>query len=110
MLNPLLLWFLPLALLPVLLHLLNLHRLREVELPTFRFLMEGYVQQRRRVRLVEWLLLLLRTAVVLASIAVAFFIGILATRFIGDGQNGITVLGAAVMFFLVIAIGRNLRK
>ncbi len=51
-----------------------------------------------------------RTALVLASIAVAFFIGILATRFIGDGQNGITVLGAAVMFFLVIAIGRNLRK
>ena len=68
MLNPLLLWFLPLAVLPVLLHLLNLHRLREVDLPTFRFLMEGYVQQRRRVRLVEWLLMLLRTAVVLALI------------------------------------------
>ncbi len=52
----------------------------------------------------------IRTALVLASIAIAFFIGILATRFIGDGQDGITVLGAAVMFFLVIAIGRNLRK
>jgi hypothetical protein len=68
MLNPLLLWFLPLAVVPVLLHLLNLHRLREVDLPTFRFLMEGYVQQRRRVRLVEWLLMLLRTAVVLALV------------------------------------------
>jgi len=68
MLNPLLLWFLPLAVLPVLLHLLNLHRLREVDLPTFRFLMEGYVQQRRRVRLVEWLLMLLRTALVLALV------------------------------------------
>ena len=33
MLNPLLLWFLPLAALPVILHLLNLNRLREVELP-----------------------------------------------------------------------------
>lgn len=65
MLNPLLLWFLPLAALPVLLHLLNLYRLREVELPTYRFLMEGYVQQRRRIRLVEWLLMLLRTAIVL---------------------------------------------
>lgn len=65
MLNPLLLWFLPLALLPVLLHLLNLHRLREVDLPTFRFLMEGYVQERSRIKLIEWLLLLMRTAVVL---------------------------------------------
>ena len=65
MLNPLLLWFLPLAALPVILHLLNLNRLREVELPTFRFLMEGYVQERSRIKLIEWLLLLLRTAVVL---------------------------------------------
>jgi len=68
MLNPLLLWLLPLAAIPVLLHLLNLHRLREVELPTFRFLMEGYVQQRRRVRFVEWLLMLLRTTIVLALV------------------------------------------
>lgn len=51
-----------------------------------------------------------RTALVLASVAIAFFVGILATRFIGDGRNGITVLGAAVMFFLIVAIGRNLRK
>ncbi|NDC64634.1 MAG: hypothetical protein EBZ59_11765, partial [Planctomycetia bacterium] len=68
MLNPLLLWFLPLAALPVLLHLLNLYRLREVELPTYRFLMEGYVQQRRRIRLLEWLLMLLRTAIVLLAV------------------------------------------
>jgi hypothetical protein len=68
MLNPLLLWFLPLAALPVLLHLLNLHNLRDVELPTYRFLMEGYVRQRRRIRLVEWLLLALRTAIVLLAV------------------------------------------
>lgn len=69
MLNPLLLWFLPLAALPVILHLLNLSRLRDVQLPTYRFLMEGYVQQRRRLQLVEWLLLLLRTAVVALAVA-----------------------------------------
>lgn len=68
MLNPLLLWFLPLAALPVLLHLLNLHNLRDVELPTYRFLVEGYVRQRRRVRLVEWLLLAMRTAIVLLAV------------------------------------------
>ena len=61
MLNPALLWLLPLVAIPVVLHLLNLFRLRTVELPTFRFLMESYVQQRRRIRLLEWLLMLLRT-------------------------------------------------
>lgn len=66
MLNPALLWLLPLVAIPVVLHLLNLFRLRTVELPTFRFLMESYVQQRRRIRLIEWLLMLLRTAVVAA--------------------------------------------
>ncbi|RLS55587.1 MAG: hypothetical protein DWH94_09330 [Planctomycetota bacterium] len=68
MLNPALLWFLPLAALPIVLHLLNLYRLRTIDLPTFRFLMEGYVQQRRRIQLVEWLLMLLRTAFVLLVI------------------------------------------
>lgn len=61
MLNPLLLWFLPLALVPVLLHLITLYRLRTVELSTFRFLMDSYIQQRRRVKLLEFLLMLLRT-------------------------------------------------
>ena len=59
--NPLLLWFLPLALIPVLLHLLTLHRLKTVELSTFRFLFDSYVQQRRRMKFLEWLIALLRT-------------------------------------------------
>ncbi|MCC7328095.1 MAG: hypothetical protein IT521_14965 [Burkholderiales bacterium] len=52
----------------------------------------------------------LRTALVLASIAVVFFFGVLVARFIGDGSTGVTLLSAAVMLFLVIAIARNLRK
>ncbi len=59
--NPMLLWFLPLALIPVLLHLLTLHRLKTVELSTFRFLFDSYVQQRRRMKFLEWLIALLRT-------------------------------------------------
>ena len=51
-----------------------------------------------------------RTALVLASIAVVFFFGILAAKFIGDTSTGITVLGSAVLLFLVLAIGRNLRR
>ncbi|MCE9592538.1 MAG: BatA and WFA domain-containing protein [Planctomycetes bacterium] len=58
------LWFLPLTLVPIILHLITLHRLRTVELSTFRFLMDSYIQQRRRVKLLEFLLMLLRTAFV----------------------------------------------
>jgi hypothetical protein len=57
-----LLWFLPLALIPIALHLITLLRLRTVEISTFRFLMDGYVQQRRRVRLLEYVVMLLRFA------------------------------------------------
>jgi Aerotolerance regulator N-terminal/von Willebrand factor type A domain len=64
MLHPLLLWFLPLAAVPLVLHLITLYRLRTVELSTFRFLMESYIQQRRRMKLLQWLLMLLRTAFV----------------------------------------------
>ncbi len=64
MLHPFLLLFLPLAAVPLLLHLLTLYRLRTVELSTFRFLMDSYVQQRRRLKMLEWLLMALRTAFV----------------------------------------------
>ena len=57
-----LLWFLPLAAIPVVLHLITLLRLRTVEISTFRFLMDGYVRQRRRVRLLEYAVMLLRFA------------------------------------------------
>ncbi len=58
-------WLVPLALLPVVLHLLTLQRLRTVELPTFRFLFDTYVQQRRRMRFLEALLAMLRTLFIL---------------------------------------------
>src|SRR6478736_5281482 len=61
LLHPALLWFLPLAAVPLVLHLLTLHRLKNVELSTFRFLFDSYVQQRRRMRFLEALLAALRT-------------------------------------------------
>ena len=54
-------YFLPLVLIPVLLHLLTLHRLKTVELSTFRFLFDSYVQQRRRMKFLEALIAFLRT-------------------------------------------------
>lgn len=52
----------------------------------------------------------LRTALVFASIAVVFFFGIIAVRFMGGPMTGIGVMGSAVLLFLVFAIGRNLRN
>jgi len=52
----------------------------------------------------------LRTALILLSIAVFFFFGIIASKLIGDPTNAISVIGAAVLLYLVVAIGRNLRK
>ena len=54
-------YFLPLAAIPIVLHLLTLHRRKTVELSTFRFLFDSYVQQRRRMKFLEALIALLRT-------------------------------------------------
>jgi Na+/H+ antiporter NhaD/arsenite permease-like protein len=51
-----------------------------------------------------------KTALVLLTIALVFFAGIIATKFMGGPTTGIGVVGAAVLLFLVVAIGRNLRS
>lgn len=68
--HPSLLWFLPLAAIPILLHLLTLHRLRTVELSTFRFLFDSYVQQRRKMKFLEALLAALRALFLLLLVLV----------------------------------------
>jgi hypothetical protein len=50
-----------------------------------------------------------KTALVLLSIAIVFFVGIIATKYMGGPATGIGVVGAAVLLYLVVAIGRNLR-
>jgi len=59
-----------LAVVPILLHLLTLHRLRTVELSTYRFLFDSYVQQRRQMKFLEALLAFLRTLFLLALVLV----------------------------------------
>jgi hypothetical protein len=51
-----------------------------------------------------------RTALILASIAVVFFFGIIFARYIGDASTGMTVIGFAILLFLVVTIGRNVRR
>ena len=56
-------------LIPLLLHLLTLQRLRTIELSTYRFLFDSYVQQRRRTQFLEALLAILRMLFILGLIA-----------------------------------------
>ncbi|HUY36540.1 MAG TPA: VWA domain-containing protein [Pirellulales bacterium] len=70
LINANLLFLLPLAAIPVVLHLLTLHRLKTVELSTFRFLFDSYVQQRRRMKFLEALLAFLRTMFLLLLVFV----------------------------------------
>src|SRR4051812_42389332 len=58
-----------LPLIPLALHLLTLQRLRTVELSTYRFLFDSYVQQRRRTQFLEALLAILRVLFVLGLLA-----------------------------------------
>lgn len=52
----------------------------------------------------------MRTALILLGIALVFFFGVIATRYMGGPRTGVSVLGAAVFLFLLLAIGRHLRK
>src|SRR4051794_33326976 len=82
------LYLLPLALVPILLHLLTLQRLRTVELPTFRFLFDTYVQQRRRMQFLEALVAFLRMLFIL--LLVVLFAGLVFKdfdRLFGSGKG-----------------------
>jgi hypothetical protein len=63
--NPLMLFGLAAAAIPILIHLLNRRRLRTVEFSSLAFLKELQRTSVRRVKLRQWLLLLLRTLTVL---------------------------------------------
>jgi hypothetical protein len=51
-----------------------------------------------------------RTGLLLAAIAVLFFFGIILSRLFDDPRVSTAVIGGAVLLFLIIAIGRHLRK
>lgn len=57
----LLLAFSPMIAAPIILHLLTLHKLRTIELSTYRFLSDGEVRSRRRFQFEDLLLAILRT-------------------------------------------------
>ena len=63
-LNSALLWGLGLASIPLIIHLLFRRRFRQVEWAPMRYLKLTIQRNRRRIQLEQWLLLLLRTALI----------------------------------------------
>ena len=51
-----------------------------------------------------------RTAASLAAIALVFFVGIIVAEAVGGPLVAMGVIGSAVFLFLLVAIGRNLRR
>jgi hypothetical protein len=51
-----------------------------------------------------------RTGLLLLAIALLFFFGIIASRFIESEAVSIAVVGGAILLYLLVAIGRHLRK
>ena len=68
LLNPALFYFLPLAAFADRSPSLTLHRLKTVELSTYRFLFDSYVQQRRRMQFLEAILAALRALFILLMV------------------------------------------
>ena len=66
--NPFLLWGLAAAAVPLLLHLLNRRRYREESWAAMRFLLAAIRKNQRRIRLEHWLLLAVRTLLVVCVV------------------------------------------
>ena len=69
-LHPLLLWALPLTALPLVLHLVARRQPPTVLFPAVRYLQQATREHQRRLKLEHWLLLAVRTLLVLAVIVV----------------------------------------
>lgn len=67
-LNPLLLFGLLAATIPIIIHLLNLRKLETIEFSTLQFLKELQKTKMRRVKIRQWLLLALRTLLIIALV------------------------------------------
>jgi hypothetical protein len=66
--NPAMLWGLGAASLPIIIHLLNRRRFKEMPWAAMRFLLAAIKKNQRRVRIEQWLLLAVRTLVVICVV------------------------------------------
>lgn len=66
--NPILAWGLAAASVPVIIHLLNRRRFREVPWAAMKFLLAAVRKNSRRVRIEQWIMLAIRTAIIIAAV------------------------------------------
>ena len=100
-LNPLFLFGLGAAAIPILIHLFTRRRPREVRFPSLEFLSEVHQSQIRRLKLKQWLLLLLRTLAV-AAMALAM------ARPVSKGRAG-THSGAASSVVALVDVSGSMQ-
>ena len=68
-LHPALLWALPLAAVPIIIHILNRRRFQKVPWAAMEFLLKAMKRNRKRLRMEQWLVLLLRVLAVLLLVS-----------------------------------------
>jgi hypothetical protein len=52
----------------------------------------------------------LRTALVLLSVALTFFLGVIGAKLLGGFEVGMSIVSLAAALFIAVAVGLNLRR
>jgi hypothetical protein len=108
-LNPLLLFGLIASAIPIIIHLLNLRKLKTFEFSTLQFLKELQKTKMRRVKIRQWLLLALRTLLVIA-VVMAFSRPALRGSLAGFGLGGSTHAKTTMVILLDDSPSMNVRN
>lgn len=91
-LNPLLLWAVPLCSVPIIIHLLNRRRFKKVPWAAMEYLLAAMKRNRKRLRMEQWLVLLLRTLAVLLLVALVSRPQLGAGGLLGSRTHHVVVL------------------
>ena len=91
-LNPLFLWALPLAAIPIVIHLLNRRRFKKVPWAAMEYLLAAMKRNRKRLRMEQWVVLLLRTLAVLFLVALVTRPQIGGSSLLGTRTHHVVVL------------------
>jgi hypothetical protein len=96
--NPLLLYGLAAASIPIVIHLLNRRKFREVPWAAMRFLLAAIRKNRRRIRIEQWLLLAIRTLILLLVVSAMAkpFLEAFGAVIVGQRTHRVLVLDASL--------------